>query len=68
MDQGRKLQAGFRQSVNAVGSFFEDMVVSMAVIAPAAGLILAAAALTWGIVAIIRRNKRHNKEDDAKED
>lgn len=60
--------SGFRQSVNAVGSFFEDMVVSMAVIAPAAGLILAAAALTWGIVAIIRRNKRHNKEDDAKED
>ena len=56
--------SGFRQSLSAVGGFFEDMVVSMAVIAPVAGVILAAAALIWGIAFIIKKNKRHDKSDE----
>ena len=52
--------SGFRQSMNKVKAFFEDMIVSMAIIAPVALIALAAAAIMGGAVWLVKRKKRNN--------
>ena len=55
--------SGFRQSLNKVRTFFEDMIVSMAIIAPVALTVLFAAAIVGGAVYLVKRGKRNGSKD-----
>lgn len=59
---GERSSSGFNQSLNAIGDFFGDMVVSMAVIAPVAGSILLGAAIVFCIAYYI--GKKKSKQTD----
>lgn len=58
--------SGFSQSIAAIGDFFEDMVVSMAIIAPVAGAIIVLAAAVFAIAYLVKRKNRKNEESKEK--
>lgn len=58
--------SGFRQSMNALKDFFEDMVVSLAVIAPVLILVAVAAVLVLIAVFTVKRVKKNKKEESEK--
>lgn len=62
---GERSSSGFNQSLDAIGNFFGDMVVSMAVIAPVAGSILLGAAIVFCIAYYI--GKKKSKQTDGGE-
>lgn len=55
---GERSRSGFQQSLHAVGEFFRDMVVSLAVIAPVAGILIVVGILVGAVVYVIRKKKR----------
>lgn len=59
--------SGFRQSMNKVKAFFEDMIVSTAIIAPVAFVALGVAAIVLVAVYLIKRSKKSTGKGDDKE-
>ena len=60
---GGTARQGWQRSLDSLGAFFHDMGVSLAVIAPYAGIAVAAllvVALIWAGVAFINRRRRHD--------
>lgn len=57
---GGTAQEGLSRSLNAIGAFFRDMGVSLAVIAPYAGIAIALVAVVWVGVMLINRHRRHD--------
>ena len=55
---GERSRSGFQQSLHAVGEFFRDMVVSLAVIAPVAGILIVVGIIVGVIVYAIRKKKK----------
>ncbi|MBQ4156580.1 MAG: hypothetical protein IJD86_00350, partial [Clostridia bacterium] len=61
--------SGFKQSLSAIGDFLKDMVVSMAIIAPAVIGVAIVGVIVSVIVICIRKCVRKKKiEDDGKEE
>ena len=54
---GGEIQQGFSRSMQSLGDFFGDMAVSLAVIAPYAGLALALAVCIGIVVVLVKRRK-----------
>lgn len=55
---GERSRSGFQQSLHAVGEFFRDMVVSLAVIAPVAGILIVVGIVVGIAVYAIRKKKK----------
>ncbi len=55
---GERSRSGFQQSLHAVGEFFRDMVVSLAVIAPVAGILIVVGIVVGVAVYAIRKKKK----------
>ena len=55
---GERSRSGFQQSLHAVGKFFRDMVVSLAVIAPVAGILIVVGIVMGVIIYTIRKKKK----------
>lgn len=55
---GERSRSGFQQSMHAVGEFFRDMVVSLAVIAPVAGILIVVGIVVGIAVYAIRKKKK----------
>ena len=55
---GERSRSGFQQSLHAVGKFFRDMVVSLAVIAPVAGILIVVGIVVGVIIYTIRKKKK----------
>ncbi len=61
--------SGFKQSMNAIGDFFEDMVVSMAIIAPVAiAAFVLAIIIGCIVVAVKKKNQKHSDNASGKEE
>ncbi len=61
---GERSRSGFQQSLHAVGKFFRDMVVSLAVIAPVAGILIVVGVVVSVIVYSIRKKKKGRGENE----
>ena len=55
---GERSRSGFQQSLHAVGEFFRDMVVSLAVIAPVAGILIVVGIVVGVVVYVVRKKKK----------
>lgn len=55
---GGSAREGLSRSLDALGAFFSDMGVSLAIIAPYAGLAVALIALVWVVVVLLARHRR----------
>lgn len=55
---GERSRSGFQQSLHAVGEFFRDMVVSLAVIAPVAGILIVVGIIVGVVVYVVRKKKK----------
>lgn len=56
--------SGFRQSMDAVVGFLEDMIVSIAVILPVVIVIAVVAMVVFAVVWVVRRGKNKNENDE----
>ena len=54
---------GFKQSLNAIGDFFQDMIVSVCVIAPVVLLLGVIALAALFTVKSVKKNRKRNKEE-----
>lgn len=61
---GERSRSGFRQSLHAVGEFFRDMVVSLAVIAPVAGILIVVGIVVGVVIYVVRKKKKARGENE----